>query len=72
MLAQASLLPSAISELFAHASRSGSIRLADRYGLMAALLDDSINEEERFSIDRFLHVICQGRLKVMKELSVVL
>lgn len=63
------LLPGAISDLFAHASNSGILTLADRYGLMAAILEDSISEEERAAIDRLLRALLRGRMRVVNELS---
>jgi hypothetical protein len=69
MLAQIRLLPGAISDLFARTSTSGQITLADRYGLMAALLEDSLTEEERAAIDRLLHSFRRGRIKVVNEIS---
>jgi hypothetical protein len=66
-----SLLPGAIAELFAQVSNSGVITVADRYGLMAALMEDKITEEERSCIDRLLHAAYRGRLKVVDDLSVV-
>lgn len=63
------LLPGAISELFAQASATGVLTLADRYGLMAAMLQDSLNEEERRSIDRLLRAVHRGNLKLVNELS---
>jgi hypothetical protein len=61
----------AIAELFAQASASGKITLADRYGLLAILLQDSLNEEERNSIDRLLYAVRKGRLRIVDEISVV-
>lgn len=69
MLVQVRLLPGAISDLFAQVSSSGQITVADQYGLMAALLEDAITEEERDSIDRLLRAFCRGRMKVVSELS---
>lgn len=69
MPVQIRLLPGAISDLFAQASSTNQITLADRYGLLAALLEDSITEEERASIDRLLYALNRGRLKVTAELS---
>lgn len=67
-----SLLPTALSDLFAQASTTGKITLADRYGLMAAILDDTfVSEEDRYSIDRLLHAIRQGRLQVVDELCTI-
>lgn len=69
MPVQIRLLPGAISDLFAQASSTNQITLADRYGLLAALLEESITEEERASIDRLLYALYRGRLKVAAELS---
>lgn len=66
------LLPSAISELFAQVSVTGKITLADRYGLMAAMLSESISEEEIDCIDRLLHALRKGRVQVVDELSTIL
>lgn len=63
------LLPGAISDLFAHASSSGAITLADRYGLMAAMLEDSITEDERAAIDRLLRALRRGRMRIVNEIS---
>lgn len=63
------LLPSALSELFAQVSSSGKITLADRYGILAALLSDDISEEEQCTIDRLLHAFKQHRVQVVNELS---
>ncbi|MBW4522384.1 MAG: hypothetical protein KME16_22245 [Scytolyngbya sp. HA4215-MV1] len=71
MFAPAELLPNAISELFAQASYSGVITLADRYALMAAVSNDSLDEEERRAIDRLLRAICRGRIRPSNELSTV-
>ncbi len=63
------LLPSAISEMFAQASVTGKITLADRYGMMAALLTDSLSDEERYSLDRLLYALRKGRVQIVDELS---
>jgi hypothetical protein len=67
-----SLLPTALSEITAHVAESGSITLADRYGLMAAILDESISDEERFAVDRLLRAVCRGRFRLVDELSAVM
>lgn len=66
------LLPSALSELFADVTSSRRITLADRYGLMAAVLDESLDDEARYSIDRLLRAICRGRVQIVNELSAVI
>jgi hypothetical protein len=66
------LLESALSELFAQATESGQLTLADRYGLMAALLKQgSLTDEERYVIDRMLYAAQRGRLRVVNDLSMV-
>lgn len=66
------LLPNAIAELMAQVSETRRITLADRYGLMAAILNDSLADEERFSIDRLLRSVRRGRLKMVNEVSAIL
>ncbi|MBD2096514.1 hypothetical protein H6F90_15350 [Trichocoleus sp. FACHB-591] len=63
------LLPSALSELFAQVSSSGKITLADRYGILAALLSNNMSAEEQCTIDRLLHALKQRRVQVVNELS---
>lgn len=64
MLVPVSLLPGAVSELFAQAIESGRITLNDRYGLMAAILEDSLEVEERQAIDRLLRSVCRRKIAV--------
>jgi hypothetical protein len=66
------LIPSAISELFAQVSQTGRLTLADRYGLMAAMLDEALGDEELYSINRILYALRTGRIEVVDELSAVL
>ncbi|HEY9811014.1 MAG TPA: hypothetical protein V6D13_16935 [Halomicronema sp.] len=65
------LLPYGLAELFADVMTSRRITLADRYGLMAAVLDESLDDEARYSIDRLLRAICRGRVEIVNELSAV-
>ncbi|HEY9623447.1 MAG TPA: hypothetical protein V6C78_24025 [Crinalium sp.] len=69
MHCQICLLECALAELFAQVSHSGQITLADRYGLLAAVLDESLSDEERRSVDRLLHAVCKGRVRVVSEIS---
>lgn len=69
MSVQLRLLPGAISDLFAESSHSHQITLADRYGLLAALLEESITDEERASIDRMLYSLHRRRIRVVSEIS---
>jgi hypothetical protein len=63
------LLPGAVSEILVSARITGSITLADRYGLMAAILDESLPEDDARSINRLLRSVIRGRVKVADELS---
>jgi|GEM_PF-280699 len=65
------LLPSAIADLTAQVAQTRQITLADRYGLMAAILSDSLQEEEREAIDRLLRAVCRGRFYIVDELSAI-
>ena len=65
------LLPHALSELFAQTTMTGKLTLADRYGLMAALLDDTVSLEERRIIDRLLHALRRGQVEIVDEVSIV-
>ncbi|MGL5194203.1 MAG: hypothetical protein ACRC8Y_11510 [Chroococcales cyanobacterium] len=65
------LLPGAIPELLATVQDTHCITKADRYGMMAAILDDSLSDEDRFSLDRLLRSFCRGRVQVVDELSIV-
>ena len=66
------LIPGAIAELFAQVSSSGEITLADRYGLMAAIFEEALSDDERCAVDRLLKAVCRGRLQPVDKLSVVL
>jgi len=66
------LLPSAIGELFVQVARTGVITKADRYGLMAAILDETITLEEKQAIDRMLRALCRGRIRMVNEISAVM
>ena len=70
MCAPLYLLPGAVAEMFAQVSQSGVITLADRYGLMAAMYDESLPDEERFAINRILRLATRGELTLFNEVSV--
>lgn len=63
------LLPSALSDLFAQVMTSGKLTVADRYGLLAALLDEKITHDDLHNIDRLLRSIRRGRVAIVEELS---
>ncbi|MDJ0518654.1 MAG: hypothetical protein QNJ74_21145 [Trichodesmium sp. MO_231.B1] len=61
---QVKLLPGAINEIMASVAENSSLTESDRYGLMAAMLDDSISEEDRCSVDRLLRSVVKGRVQL--------
>lgn len=71
MSIQFCLLQFALAELFAQSSNSGMVTLADQYGLMAAVMEETLDEEERVALDRLLYAVYKGRVKVSDQLSVV-
>ena len=62
-----SLLPGAVSEILVSVSESGKLTLGDRYGLMAASLDENLPEEERRAVNRILHSVARGKIDITQE-----
>lgn len=69
MYPQVQLLPGSISAMLASASATGVLTIADRYGLMAASMDETLAEEESRAISRLLRAVVRGRIQVVDELS---
>ncbi len=63
------LIPGAINELLATVADTHCLTKADRYGMMAAILDEATTEEERSSLDRLLRSFAKGRIQVSDDLS---
>ncbi|MGC9504098.1 hypothetical protein [Baaleninema sp.] len=68
MFPQLQLLPGAISEILASVTDTGFLTVSDRYGLMAAVLDESLNENDRRSANRLLRAVLRGRVQVVDRL----
>jgi hypothetical protein len=62
------LLPGAINELIATVADTHRLTKADRYGMMAAILDESITEEQMRSLNRLLRSFLKGQIQVTDEL----
>jgi hypothetical protein len=69
MFSPIQLLPGAIFAILACSSETGILTLADRYGLMAAILDEELDEEERRSVNRLLRAVLKGRVRIDSQLS---
>ncbi|MFM6135959.1 MAG: hypothetical protein ACKO3K_16200 [Cuspidothrix sp.] len=63
------LLPGAIGAILATSADTGCLSLADRYGLMAAILDERLGQEEEQAINRLLRFVIRGRIKVSNTIS---
>lgn len=59
---QLQLIPGAIAEMLMTVSTTGRLTLCDRYGLLAACLDDSLQEDERQAVNRLLRSVKRGRV----------
>lgn len=65
MSAQAVLPKTSIADLFGQAWNSGQLTLTVRQGLKNALLDCSLTEDDQAAIDRLLHAVRRGWLKIL-------
>ncbi len=61
------ILESSIAELFAQVIQKGQINLTDRYVLKTALLNNSLCQDEEILINRLLHAVRRGMLKVVDD-----
>ncbi|MDB9494500.1 hypothetical protein PN441_06880 [Spirulina major CS-329] len=61
---QLQLLPGSISAILADAAETKTLTKSDRYGLLAAILDDTIEDDERRAIDRILRSVHRGRVSI--------
>ena len=68
MLPQLQLIPGAIAEMLASTSDSGLLTINDRYGLMAAILDESLNEQEQRAVNRLLRAVLRGTIKLINKI----
>ncbi len=66
---QVQLLPGAVAAIFASSAETGTLTLADRYGLLAATLDEQLTEEEQRAINRLLVAVRRGHVRVVDQLS---
>jgi hypothetical protein len=70
MLPQVQLLPGAIAEILASVADTGYLTLDDRYGLMAAVLDEGLPEDDRRCANRLIRAVLQGRVKLLDQFPV--
>ena len=63
------LLPNGFTDLIVQVTHSGKITQADRYDLMAVLMNPDATSEEFFWIDRLYWRLKQGYLEIVDDLS---
>lgn len=68
MFPSVQLLPGAISDIMAATTETGCLTLADRYGLLAATLDENLTEDDRRCANRLLRAVLKGRIQVSNDL----
>jgi len=61
---QIELIPGAISEMLVSTSKTKVLTLSDRYGLMAAIMNEFLVEEELQALNRILRYIINGRIQI--------
>lgn len=63
------VLPGAVGEIIASSADSGVLTLADRYGIMAAILNEFLEKEEEESLNRLLRRVVRGRIQIVDQIS---
>ena len=63
------LIESGLSELFADIQETGQLTLADRYGLLAAVFDENLTEEELRSLCRIYRAIAKKQVQIVDRIS---
>lgn len=66
---QVRLIPGAISEMLVSTSKTKVLTLADRYGLMAAIMNEFVGEDELEAINRMIHHTVKGRIALVNQFS---
>lgn len=69
MLSQTEVLSQTVSDIIGAVGASGVLRPCDYSQLMAASLNESLNDYERKTINRVLRFVRKGRIKIVDEIS---
>ncbi|NJL02975.1 MAG: hypothetical protein HC838_01845 [Spirulinaceae cyanobacterium RM2_2_10] len=64
MLNNIELIPGAISAILADTADTGILTQGDRYGLLAAILDENLPDDERRAVNRILRAVRRGRVQL--------
>jgi hypothetical protein len=63
------ILPGAVSEILASCADHRVLTLADRCGLMAAILNGFLEQEEEEAVNRLLRYVVRGRIQIVETTS---
>ncbi|MDB9496005.1 hypothetical protein PN441_01870 [Spirulina major CS-329] len=58
------LIPGAIYAILADVAETHTLTLSDRFGLMAAVMDEHLTEDECRAINRLLRAVQRGRVSL--------
>lgn len=59
------LLPGALPAMAQAVEQNRCVTLTDRYGLMAAVFDESLPDQERKMVNRILKGVQEGQIRVL-------
>ena len=59
----------AVSEIFYTVAETGVLNLSDYYKLMAAALNEALDEQEKGSINRVLYFVRKRRIAVVDDIA---
>ena len=64
MFPKIALLPCAISEIMASVAENQVLTKSDHYVLMTALINNSLDEDEEYAINRLLRFVAKGKVSI--------
>lgn len=67
MLPAVKLIPGSVAEMLATARQTGRLQKTDQYGLMAAVLEEALSDEEVRAVNRLLRSVQRGKVKITDE-----
>ncbi|MGB0561201.1 MAG: hypothetical protein ACPGVO_05290 [Spirulinaceae cyanobacterium] len=57
-------LPGAVPQIRQSAAQTGVLTLSDRYGLLAATLDETLESRDRSALDMLLRAVRRGEVRL--------
>lgn len=69
MTARVERISDAVSEIFYSVAETGILNLSDYYKLMAAAMNEALDEQEISSINRLLYFVRKRRIAVVDDIA---